>query len=478
MIGTILHDRWHILSVLGHGAMGEVFLADNVKLGRKEAVKILMPLLAADPLFVRRFRREARAVNRLRHPNIVALYDFGQLLDERFFLSMEYAQGEGLHLHRKRATRFTIPRALHVLDQLVRAVHHAHSRGVVHRDLKPENLILVGNDEDLKVLDFGIAKIVAPDHQESVALSSDRQLWGTPAYMSPERASGVGDDPRSDLYSIGCIGYELVAGGPPFRGNPAEILYAHTTQDPVPPSMHRGEPIPSELEAVILRCLEKDPARRYQSAAELYAALRQVPGYPAAKATPRRRFASLSAAETVDQPQTAPYANLRGTLRRLAEALLDKGVNDPRLVGGVAILRDHEQIVARLEAVQDALEHESDALRETILDREASLRFALGELALVGTGPDAPSDVQDLARDLELRLDAVAEEATRLQDFEQNIEAIAQTRAERLTKLQSCYDALGQVVNELLPAHLDDETVHTLAANLALARSTSKGRRS
>ncbi|MGE3456677.1 MAG: serine/threonine protein kinase [Kofleriaceae bacterium] len=476
MIGTIVHDRWRILSVLGHGAMGEVFLADNVKLGRKEAVKILMPLLASDPMFVRRFRREARAVNRLRHPNIVSLYDFGQLPDDRFFLSMEYAQGDGLHLHRKRATRFTIPRALHVLDQLVRAVHHAHSRGVVHRDLKPDNLVLVGEDELLKVLDFGIAKIVAPDHQESMALSSERQLWGTPAYMSPERASGVGDDPRSDLYSIGCIGYELLAGGAPFRGNPAEILYAHTTQPPDPPSVHRGEPIPAQLEAVILRCLEKDRSRRYQSAAELYAAMRDVPGYPAAKVTPRRRFASLSGQDAVEHQQATPYANLRGTLRRLVEALLDRGVTDPRLVGGVAILRDHEQIVARLEAVQDALEHESDALRETILDREASLRFALGELALVGAGPRAP-EVTDLARDLELRLDAVAEEAKRLQEYEQNIEAIAQTRGERLATLQSCYDALGQVINELLPDHLDDETIHTLAANLALARNTSKGRR-
>src|SRR5262249_48672864 len=154
----------------------------------------------------------------LRHPNIVALYDFGQLPDERFFLSMEYAEGEPLHLQRQRATWFAIPRALHVLDQLVRAVHHAHSRGVVHRHLKPDNLILVGNDEQLKVLDFGIAKIVASDDQESVVLSNNRELWGSPAYLSPERASGVGDDPRSDLYSIGCIAYELLVGMPPFRG--------------------------------------------------------------------------------------------------------------------------------------------------------------------------------------------------------------------------------------------------------------------
>jgi serine/threonine protein kinase len=476
VIGTILHDRWRILSVLGHGGMGEVFLAEHLKLGRKEALKILMPVLATDPMFVRRFRREARAVNRLRHPNIVMLYDFGQLPDERFYLSMEYAEGEALHLHRKRATRFAIPRALHVLDQLVSAVHHAHSRGVVHRDLKPDNLIVVGADELLKVLDFGIAKIVASDHKESVALSGEKELWGTPAYMSPERASGVGDDPRSDLYSIGCIAYELLVGAPPFRGTAAEVVYAHVTKTPEPLTMHLRDEISPELDAVVLRCLEKDPAKRYQSAAELFAALRKVPGYPVAKSGSRRRFARSSDRDSVaENQQTTPYENLRGTLRRLAEALLDRGASDPRLVGGVAILRDHEQIVARLEAVQDALEHESDALRETILDREASLRFALGELALVGEG--APDEVKALSGELESRLAAVADEAKRLEDFEKNIESIAQTRIERLGKLQSCYEALGQVVHELLPAYLDDDAIHTLAANLAMARNSAKSRR-
>ena len=133
MIGTILHDRWRILAELGRGGMGEVYLAEHVALGRKEAIKILKPSLAADPQFVSRFRREARAVNRLRHPNIISIYDFGQLDDGRFYLSMEYAEGESVYAQLKRAGHFDVPRALHVLGQLAYAVHHAHSRGVVHR---------------------------------------------------------------------------------------------------------------------------------------------------------------------------------------------------------------------------------------------------------------------------------------------------------------------------------------------------------
>src|SRR6478672_1344710 len=139
--------------------MGEVWLAEHLELGRKEAIKILSPGLAGDPQFVSRFRREARAVNRLRHPNIIAIYDFGQLPDGRFYLAMEYAEGQSVHSLMKRDEHFTVPRALGVLGQLAYAVHHAHSRGVLHRDLKPDNLILL-EDETLKVLDFGIAKIV------------------------------------------------------------------------------------------------------------------------------------------------------------------------------------------------------------------------------------------------------------------------------------------------------------------------------
>jgi serine/threonine-protein kinase len=282
VIGTLLNDRWRILSRLGRGGMGEVYLAEHVALGRMEAIKLLMPFLAENPQFVSRFRREARAVNRLRHPNIVSLFEFGQLPDDRFYLAMEYAEGESLHQLLKRCELVPVPRALHLLGQLAYAVHHAHSRGVVHRDLKPQNLIVcdseVGSDV-LKVLDFGMAKIVAHDHDESVALSTGEFVYGTPNYLAPERLRGVGNDPRTDIYAIGCIAFELVIGAPPFVGFPKEVVAAHLTEAPDPPSAWRPDlAIPTELDAVILRCLAKKPDDRYQSAADLYAALHKVPG--------------------------------------------------------------------------------------------------------------------------------------------------------------------------------------------------------
>jgi serine/threonine-protein kinase len=386
VIGTVLHDRWRILAELGRGGMGEVYLAEHITLGRKEAIKILHPSLATDPHFVSRFRREARAVNRLRHPTIISIYDFGQLADNRFYLSMEYADGESVYRLLKMAGRFDVPRALHVLGQLAYAVHHAHSRGVVHRDLKPDNLILVGDDETLKVLDFGVAKIVASDHQESVALSSANMVWGSPRYMSPERARGIGNDPRSDLYAIGVMAYELVVGLPPFMGSPDEVIRAHLKEAPAAPSSARNvNDVPAELDAIVMKLLAKKAEQRFQSAADLFAALNKVPGYPSPKGETRRRFVPVARrpSGTLDAaaPQPPPgFDNVRGALRQVAEALRDRGVDDTRLVSGVAQLRDREQTLAGVEATQDALEHEAAALRETLGDRETSLRFAIAEL--------------------------------------------------------------------------------------------------
>jgi serine/threonine protein kinase len=474
VIGTVLHDRWRILSELGRGGMGEVYLAEDVVSGRKEALKIMKAHLARDAHFVSRFRREARAINRLRHPNIVAVYDFGQLPDQRFFLSMEYAQGQSVYQLLKRDSHFDVTRALGVIGQLVYAVHHAHSRGVVHRDLKPDNLLLCGDDETLKVLDFGVAKIVAPDHSESMVLSSANLVYGTPKYMSPERASGVGNDPRTDLYSIGCIAFELVVGIPPFSGKPNDVIKAHISQPPETPSELAPEhAIPPELDAVILKCLAKRPEQRWQAAADLYAALQKVPGYPPPKTVPRRKFVSQATAPVPPSPTGAdsePYGNVRGALREIAEALLDQGSNDTRLVTGVAYLRDHEQTLAGLEAAQDALEHEAAAIRETIGDREVSLRFALGELRFAANQADRPADVDDKIGELERRLATAVANGERLRELQESIAFVAAQRSDSLDRLKSAYESLERVVDEVLPEFAQEPAIAPLAQRFELVK--------
>ena len=456
--------------------MGDVYLAEHLTLGRKEAIKILRPSLASDPQFVSRFRREARAVNRLRHPNIISIYDFGQLDDGRFYLSMEYADGKSVYALLKRENGFAVPRALQVLGQLAYAVHHAHSRGVVHRDLKPDNLILVGADEQLKVLDFGVAKIVAADHLESLALSNANMVWGSPRYMSPERARGIGNDPRSDLYSIGVIAFELLTGLPPFMGSADEVIRAHLKQEPQAPSARRmSAQIPAELDAIVLRCMAKKPDARFQTAAEVFAALSRVPGYPAEKTDTRRRFVPVprrpSALHDAVAPEAgAPFDNVRGALREVAEALIDLGVDDARLVSGVAQLRDHEQALAAVEAAQDALEHEAAALRETVGDRETSLRFAIGELEFTARQPDPPAGIAEQIAELQTRLGATMASRERLRAIEQKAAEIGAARGSALDHVVAAYDELERVVYELLPAHAHEPALQPLAERLALVK--------
>jgi serine/threonine protein kinase len=472
MIGSILHGRWRILAELGRGGMGEVWLAEHLELGRKEALKILKPQAAKDPQFVSRFRREARAVNRLRHPNIVALHDFGQLPDERFYIAMEYAEGPTLYELLRLGPPFAVSRALHVLAQLAYALHHAHSRSVLHRDLKPANLMLVGADDTLKVLDFGMAKIIAGDTSESIALSSGNIIWGTAKYMSPERVTGTGDDPRTDLYAIGCIATELLTGTAPFTGTPSAIIDAHLGTAPPVPSSRRPE-LPRELDAVVLRLLEKKPDRRYASAAELFAALRRVPGYPTPRPEPRRRYVPVerSPEELTSDSLDDKYGNMRGALRQVAEVLLDLGADDTQLLGRLAAFRDHERSLARLEAAQDALEHEATAVRETVGDRESSLRFALGELRFVAS--ERPEDLER-SHELEVRLQTAVADADRANALDESIMSVAALRAENLDRLRIAYDALLGVVDDILPEFATNPALAPLVERLDAVRARRK----
>ena len=279
---------------------------------------------------------------------------------------------------------------------------------------------------------------------------------------------GVGDDPRSDLYAIGCIAYELVVGVPPFVGEPDAIIRGHLTQTPAPPSTVRAG-VPLELETTILRLLRKDPAERYQTAAEAFAALRKVPGYPGPKIAPRRRFVPTERAPIELRPPDEARPN-RGALRELASALLDLGVIDARLVGGLARLRDHEQSVAALEATQDAHEHELAAVRETTADREASLRFALGELELAARSPSYPPEVDERIAELRARLAAALAEKERLRALEAQVAAAEKMRVNGLDQLKVAYDELERVVDDLLPACASHPTIVALVARLAAVR--------
>jgi len=269
---------------IGSGAMGTVYKARQVSLDRVVAIKVLSPHLSHKAAYVERFLREARAVARLNHPNVISGIDVGEEGGVRYFV-MEYAAGTTVGKLLDRGGAMTEARTAHIALQIARALDHAHHAGLVHRDVKPDNILLT-KDGVAKLCDLGLAK-AGPE--------SGRSL-GTPSYISPEQAEGIHDvDIRSDLYSLGATIYHMLVGTPPFTGAAREVMVKHLSEPPLEP--RKIDPDVSEtMEAIVLRLLEKDPARRFQTPAELVAALsayeegrRQVEAQPRAPVVRRRR---------------------------------------------------------------------------------------------------------------------------------------------------------------------------------------------
>ncbi len=260
---------------LGEGGMGEVYLAEHELLKRPCALKMIKPGVNTNPIALARFEREVQSAAMLSHPNTIEIFDYGHTHDGTFYYVMEYLPGLTVSDLVRQAGPMPPGRVIYIMKQVCGALAEAHRYGLVHRDLKPANIlvaILGGKCDFAKVLDFGLVKLTAtPDAPQ---LTADYTVSGTPQYMSPEQATATaGVDGRADIYSLGAILYFMLTGRPPFEGtNPTELLIAHARDPVVPPSHHRPE-IPADLEAVVLRCLAKQPGDRYPDARALAAAL-------------------------------------------------------------------------------------------------------------------------------------------------------------------------------------------------------------
>src|SRR5436190_5847308 len=257
-----LDGRYHIVERIAAGGMGEVFRAQDAVLAREVAIKVLHRSLAGDQSFVDRFRREARAAAGLSHPNIVAVYDWGSV-DGIYYMVMEYVRGRGVR-DLLNATRPLEPaQAAEVIRQTLLALQHAHRQGIVHRDMKPEN-ILVTTEGVVKVADFGLARAYADGRATQAGT-----VTGTVQYLSPEQIRGEPSDPRSDLYSLGVVTYELLTGRLPFTGETAmSIAYKHLA-DRVPVPSAAVASIPPELDAFVASATDRDRELRPESAAEM-----------------------------------------------------------------------------------------------------------------------------------------------------------------------------------------------------------------
>src|ERR671911_3238259 len=268
---VIINERYEIHKRVGRGGMADVFLARDRLLDRQVAIKVLFPEFAVDPNFVERFRREAQAAANLSHPNIVNVYDWGKY-EGTYFIAMEYVQGRTLAEILKTNKRLTPKQAAEIASEVAAALGFAHEAGLAHRDIEPAN-ILIGTNGQVKVADFGIARAMNSATESN--LTQVGSVMGTASYFSPEQAQGAQPDPRSDLYSLGIVMYEMVAGKPPFTAeNPVAIAYKQVHDQPTP--LNRiVDGIPRSFEAIVAKLLAKDPKLRYSSAHALRDDLRR-----------------------------------------------------------------------------------------------------------------------------------------------------------------------------------------------------------
>jgi predicted Ser/Thr protein kinase len=271
LVGHVVADRYHVVKKLGEGGMGQVYLAEHVKMGRKSAIKVMNPALVHDPDAVARFNREASNASRITHPNVCAIYDFGETPDGLIYLAMEFIEGEPLTELMAREGALALPRAVTIFAQVADALQAAHDLGIVHRDLKPDNIMLTrGRDgaDVVKVVDFGIAKAVGGDDTQKVTKTG--LVVGTPEFMSPEQLSGDKLDGRSDIYSLALVLFKMLTGKLPFEATTVqETMIKRLTDDPV--SLAAARPdlrFPPGLQETLDAALTRAPTDRYQSAAK------------------------------------------------------------------------------------------------------------------------------------------------------------------------------------------------------------------
>ncbi len=308
--------RYELEDLLGRGGMAEVRRAVDTRLGRPVAIKQLRADLATDPTFQARFRREAQSAAGLNHPNIVAVYDTGEETDPQTgvsipYIVMELVEGPTLRDVLRDGRKILPERALELTQGVLDALGYSHKAGIIHRDIKPANVMLTPTG-GVKVMDFGIARAVA---DTSATMTQTAAVIGTAQYLSPEQARGETVDARSDIYSAGCLLYELLVGRPPFIGeSPVSVAYQHVRETPVPPSQ-LDPVITPDIDAVTLKSLAKDPADRYQSAREMKADITRVlSGQQATAVVPRldqdalatQRAPVMAATQTRVAPPSPP----------------------------------------------------------------------------------------------------------------------------------------------------------------------------
>ncbi len=342
LVGQVLSGRFEIVAPLGVGGMGRVYKAVQRPLGREVALKVLNPRYdgSRDPGFERRFFLEASMTSKLKHPNTITVHDYGRTDDGIYFIAMEYLEGETLQKVLVDNTRLPWARALYIAGQVARSLREAHKLGLVHRDLKPANVMLMtegtGGDT-VKVLDFGLVKSFTPekpsdDGVDQTGLTQAGVLLGSPLYMAPEQARGEAD-PRTDIYALGVLMFQTMAGRPPFVSKESiDVIVKHIREKP--PELSTMVPeLPADVNALVMKCLEKEPAARFQSMDELLDSMRLATsgqGLSGAFADPRTTSGLMPRTSTPAGMATATPAFTSAESVRSLEVEISESAMNPQ----------------------------------------------------------------------------------------------------------------------------------------------------
>ena len=274
-----LPEQYEILEEVSAGGMGKIYRGLHKRTGARLAIKVMHSHLSHNEKNLLRFEQEARTATTLQHPNIVVVYDFGITPGQIPYLVMEWIDGTNLDPVVRRGGPLSVDRFIHIFGQCASALGLAHSKGVIHRDIKPSNIILFNTPERpdfVKIVDFGIAKVL--DDSDDISLTRTGDILGSPQFMSPEQCQGEPMDPRSDIYSLGCVMYEALVGQPPFSGeNAVQLMYKHVHEIPKQPRTIKSDlQMADILEPILFRCLQKDPNKRFNSMSELESELKRA----------------------------------------------------------------------------------------------------------------------------------------------------------------------------------------------------------
>src|SRR5437868_6890284 len=402
LAGRVFSSRYEIQREVAQGGMAEVYLAHDQLLNRPVALKALFPEYAREPSFVERFRREAQAAANLNHPNIVAIYDWGQE-DGTYFIVMEYVEGRALRDLIRSEAPLDPNQAAEITAEIASALAFAHRNGVVHRDVKPGNVLLTQSGT-VKVTDFGIARAGASD-----GLTQTGSVMGTATYFSPEQAQGLPVDGRSDVYALGVVLYEMVTGVAPFTAeSPVSVAYKHVREEPMPPS-ERNPDVPPDLERIIVTALAKTPENRYQTADDMRADILRfrrgrpvvgAPGAPGAVAdAPTGASATvLTAAAVGASTVVTPRVDDRGRLTGSRPVVNNKRRNTALtwilvFLGLAAVVGAILFMATKFGGAQAAVTV-PDEVRKTVQEAQQDLETAhLRATIQKVTDPTAPVDI-------------------------------------------------------------------------------------